>query len=182
LRRKVAAHAHGAKGIAVAVEAGVDMVEHCTFSVPGGMAFDPGVAKQMAAKGIVVSPTVSVGYRRWPDDGRREQRAAITRGLLEAGCRVLMSTDCGIPGVPHDALAGGMSVMEELSGLAPVEVLKLATSGAAELLGLDDRGVIAEGKRADLVVVEGNPTRDLGALERVRYVVKAGEVVFRARG
>ncbi len=179
LGRKVAAHAHGAKGIAVAVEAGVDMVEHCTFSVPGGMDFDPGVAKQMAAKGIVVSPTVSVGFRRWPDDGRRENRAKILKGVLAAGCRVLMSTDCGIPNVPHEALAEGMSVMEELTGLEAVEVLKLATSGAAQLLELKDRGVIADGKRADLVVVDGDPTQDLGALERVRYVLKEGEVVVR---
>ncbi len=182
LRRRVAAHAHGANGVQVAVEAGVDMIEHCTFSTPGGIEFDAGIAKTMAAKGIVVSPTVSIGYRRWPDDGQRERRAAVLHGLLAAGCAVVMSTDCGIPGVPHAALAGGLEVMQELSGLAPPQVLKLATSTAADILGLDDRGVLTPGKRADLLVVEGDPTANLAALRGVRYVVQSGVVVYRSPG
>jgi len=100
------------------------------------------------------------------------------KAILDAGCRVLMSTDCGIPGVPHESLAGGMEVLHEMTGHPPVEVLKLATSRAAELLGLKDVGVIAPGRAADLLVVEGDPATDLAALHRVRLVVKAGEVVF----
>ena len=127
LRRKVTAHAHGLEGIRVAVEAGVDMIEHCTFSVPGGIELDEAVLKAIAEKGIVVSPTTSVGYRNWRDDGQRERRKAVTRAIFAHGCKVIMSTDCGIPGVPHTALAGGMSVLQELSGLPAVEILKLAT-------------------------------------------------------
>lgn len=179
LRRRVAAHAHGANGVRVAVAAGVDTIEHCTFSTPGGTGFDESVAKEMAAKGIVVSPTVSIGYRRWPDDGQRERRAAVLRGLLDAGCRVIASTDCGIPNVPHAELAGGLEVLEEISGLPASRVLQLATSEAASILGLTDRGLIAEGRRADLLVVEGDPTTDLGALRNVRYVFKAGQLVSR---
>jgi imidazolonepropionase-like amidohydrolase len=175
LRRRVAAHAHGAAGIAVAVEAGVDMVEHCTFSTPAGIEPDMAAIQAMAERRIVVSPTTSVGYRRWPDDGRRSQRAGVLRQLFDAGCQVLMSTDCGIPNVPHDALAGGMEVLAELAGLSPVETLKLATSTSAALLGLKDRGAIAPGLRADLLVVEGDPTTDLGALRRVRHVLKGGK-------
>jgi imidazolonepropionase-like amidohydrolase len=182
LRRRVTSHAHGANGIRVAVEAGVDMIEHCTFSVPGGIDFDAETAKVMAARGIVISPTISVGYRRWPDDGQRERRATVLRGLLDAGCDLIMSTDCGIPGVPHAALAAGLEIAQELSGSTPAEILKLATSASARILGLNDRGVLAAGKRADLLVVEGDPTRDLSALGRVRYVVQAGAVVHRSPG
>ncbi|MDP1911678.1 MAG: amidohydrolase family protein, partial [Hyphomicrobium sp.] len=134
---------------------------------------------QAVAKGILVSPTVSIGFRTWPDDGRKQERARIVRDQFAQGSKFVMSTDCGIPGVPHEALAGGMQVLSELGGLSPVETLRLATSLSAERFDLPDRGVIAPGKRADLVVVEGDPTSDLADLERVRLVVKAGEVVYR---
>lgn len=178
LRRRVTAHAHGIEGIRVAVEAGVDGIEHCSFTNPGGYEFDQPLVDQIAAKEIIVSPTVSVGFRKWPDDGRREQRGRVLKALLDSNCRVLMSTDCGIPGVPHEALAGGMDVFAEATGAAPVELLRLATSRSAELLGLKDLGVISPGAIADLLVVEGDPTADLAALERVRYVFRAGRVVY----
>jgi imidazolonepropionase-like amidohydrolase len=180
LRRRVAAHCHGTAGIRVAVEAGVDMLEHCSFTGRDGIDYDPAVVSAIAAKDIAVSPTVSIGWRNWPDDGRRQQRGAILRDMFAAGCSVVMSTDCGIPGVPHEALAGGMAVLADVAGLSPVETLKLATSRSAALLGLTDRGTIEPGKRADLLVVEGDPTDDLAALDRVRYVIKAGALVFSA--
>jgi imidazolonepropionase-like amidohydrolase len=62
-----------------------------------------------------------------------------------------------------------------------VEILRLATSRSAQLLGLHDRGVLAEGKRADLLVVEGDPLSGLAALSRVRLVVAAGKVILRTR-
>jgi len=181
LRRRVAAHAHGVEGIRVATEAGVDCIEHCSFTTPGGYEFDQPLIDEIARKGILVSPTVSIGFRNWPDDGRKEQRGRVLKALLDAGCKVLMSTDCGIPGVPHEALGGGMEVLHEATGYPAVEVLKLATSRSAELLELKDRGVIEVGRLADLLVVEGDPTQDLPALGRVRYVLKGGEVVFAAR-
>ena len=92
-----------------------------------------------------------------------------------------MSTDCGIPNTPHANLAQALQVIDELADLGPVETLKLATSTSARLLDLDDRGTIAPGQRADLLVVEGDPTEDLSTLERVRLVVSGGSVVYRAR-
>ncbi|MBA4181441.1 MAG: amidohydrolase [Anaerolinea sp.] len=181
LRRRVTAHAHGSAGVRAAIEAGVDMIEHCSFTKPGGHEYDPTDALRIAAKGIVVSPTVSVGYLRWPDDGLRERRAEILRDILDHGCDVLMSTDCGIPGVPHEALGAAIRVLADMAGLTPVEALKLATSTSARLLGLADRGTIEEGKLADLLVVDGDPLTDLTALDRVRYVFKGGEVVFAGR-
>jgi len=181
LRRKVAAHAHGVEGIRVAVAAGVDCIEHCSFTTPGGYEFDQSLIDKIASKGILVSPTVSVGFRNWPDDGRRRQRGDVLKALLDSGCKVLMSTDCGIPGVPHEALAGGMEVLTEATGYPAVEILKLATSRSAELLELPDRGVIEPGRLADLLVVEGNPTEDLSTLSNVRYVIQGGEIVFAAQ-
>ncbi len=182
LRRKVTAHAHGSEGIRVATEAGVDMIEHCSFTKHGGYDYNPEDGAHIAAAKIGVSPTVSIGYLRWPDDGLRKRRAEVMRDLLAQGCNVLMSTDCGIPGVPHEALGAAIKVLADMAGLKPVEALRLATSRSAELLDLPDRGVIAQGRLADLLVVEGDPTQDLSALERVRYVFKGGELAFAARG
>lgn len=174
LQLKVAAHAHGVPGIRAAALAGVDTVEHCSFTTPGGIQLDEEVSALLAERDVAISPTVSIGFKRWPDDGRRQARGAAIRDMLSRGCRFLASTDCGIPSVPHDALAGGMQVMAELAQLQPVQVLRMATSESASILGLDDRGVLAAGMRADILVVEGDPTVDLGALERVRAVFKGG--------
>ena len=173
---RVASHAHGLVGIRVAVEAGVDVIEHCSFTTPAGIERDDSVIEAIARKGIIVSPTISVGYRRWNDDGRKAARADLTRAMVAAGCKIAMSTDCGIPGVPHDALADALAVVQEMTGLEPVEVLKLATSISAEHFGLGDRGVVAPGKRADLMVIDGDPLADLGALKTVRHVISGGRL------
>jgi imidazolonepropionase-like amidohydrolase len=181
LRVPLTAHAHGTEGIRVAVEAEVPMIEHCSFSRPGGIDLDELLIARMADQGTVVSPTVSVGYLNWPDDGLRQRRGEVLRAMIARGVRLVMSTDCGIPGVPHARLAGGMRVMCDLGALTPLETLRLGTSGSATTLGLKDRGTLEPGKLADAVVVEGDPTRDLAALERVRYVFKAGALVHQSR-
>jgi imidazolonepropionase-like amidohydrolase len=137
---------------------------------------DDALIEAIARKGIIVSPTISVGYRRWTDDGRKAARADLTRALFAAGCKVAMSTDCGIPNVPHEALADALDVVHEMTGMIPVDILKLATSASAAHLDLPDRGTIEAGKRADLLVVDGNPLKDLAALKSVRHVVAGGRL------
>lgn len=181
LQMKVAAHAHGVEGIKVAVEAPVDMIEHCSFQTPEGSVKEDSVILDIARKGVRVSPTIVGALANYRGEPRWEMRAELTKALFEAGCEVLMSTDCGIPNTPHENLAQAMQVIDELADLGPVETLKLATSSSARLLDLDDRGTIAAGQRADLLVVEGDPTEDLSALERVRLVVSGGQVVYQAR-
>jgi imidazolonepropionase-like amidohydrolase len=157
------------------------MVEHCSFSRPGGIDLDELLIARMADQGTVVSPTVSVGYLNWPDDGLRQRRGEVLRAMLARGIQLVMSTDCGIPGVPHNALAGGMRVLCDLAGLTPLETLRLATSTSASTLGLKDRGTFEPGKLADAVVLDGDPTGDLAALERVRYVFKSGALAYQRR-
>lgn len=175
LDRRVAAHAHGVAGIEVAVEAGVDVLEHCSFQTANGSVKDLGVIAEIARKGILVSPTISGRLINQPD--RFPQRADLVRALFEAGCDIVMSTDSGIPGLPHDDVVRALRTMQAMTLQTAVEVLRLATSTSARLLRLPDRGTIAPGQRADLMVVEGDPTHDLGALERVRAVVAGGRLV-----
>ena len=181
LEMKVTAHAHGVEGIKVAVEASVDMIEHCSFQTPEGSLKDDTVILDIARKGIRVSPTIVGALSTYRGQPRWDSRAELTKALFAAGCDVLMSTDCGIPNTPHENLAQALQVIDELAELGPVATLKLATSTSARLLDLDDRGTIAAGQRADLLVVDGDPTEDLSALERVRLVVSGGEVVYQAR-
>src|SRR5690606_5671972 len=96
------------------------------------------------------------------------------RRLHEAGVPVAVATDAGMPGTPH-----GRATTRELellvrAGLSPAEALRAATATAARVLGMDDRGRIAPGMRADLVLVEGEPWRDVAAMQRVRRVFLAG--------
>jgi imidazolonepropionase-like amidohydrolase len=180
LGRRVTAHAHGTEGIRAAVDAGLDMIEHCTFNGPDGIEFDRELIDRIAATGTIVSPTVNAGYPNWANKQRLAERARVLEAQASNGSRIIMSTDCGIPTAPHAALGGGIRAMASLAKLSNAAALKLATSTSAELLGLKDRGVIASGRRADLVVLEGDPLIDLAALDRVRLVVAGGVVVHRA--
>lgn len=175
LDRRVAAHAHGVTGIEVAVEAGVDVLEHCSFQTAAGSVKDLSVIAEIARKGILVSPTISGRLLGQAD--RFPQRADLVRALFEAGCDIFMSTDSGIPGLPHDDIVRALRTMQAMTAQTAVEVLRLATSTSARLLRLPDRGTIAPGQRADLLVVEGDPTRDLEALDHVRAVVAGGRLV-----
>jgi imidazolonepropionase-like amidohydrolase len=176
---RVTAHAHGVEGIREAVEARVYGLEHCSFQTPDGSVKDEAVIAEIARQGTVVSPTIVGSLASMEGTDRWRLRADLLRAIFEAGCRVVMSTDCGIPSTPHDDLALSMETLRRLTDLSPAAVMRLATSTSADLLGLPDRGVIATGKRADLIAVEGDPTSDLGALRRVRLVVRGGEVVSR---
>jgi imidazolonepropionase-like amidohydrolase len=80
---------------------------------------------------------------------------------------------------PIDRFALGLRAAAVELGLTPAEVLTAATATAAEAVGLADRGLLRPGRRADLVVVEGNPMTDLACLEKVRAVLKAGKWVTR---
>ena len=174
----MAAHCHGVEGIQAAVEARVDVLEHCSFQTPEGSLKDDAVIEEIARAGLTVSPTIS-GLFASSLPARKQARAELVRQYFKAGCKVIMSTDCGIPGVPHQDLAAGMIVLQEMAGISALETLKLATSTSAELLSLNDRGRIEPGRRADLLVVDGNPLTDLEALQNVRMVVADGRVVYR---
>lgn len=115
-------------------------------------------------------------------DGGAESYGKITqavRALNQAGVPILAGTD-----VPNLGTVYGLSLHQELellvqAGLSPLQALGAATAGPAACFGLDDRGRIAVGKRADLLLVEGDPLRDITATRRIRAVWKEGVEVAR---
>jgi imidazolonepropionase-like amidohydrolase len=189
----VAAHAHGAAGIRNAVAAGVDTIEHGTW-LPEEEGepprFDEQVAAQMARQGTRVVPTLTPGRRladrlaatssASPPDFVRHRPTVLGfhRRLRELGVRFAAGTDVGATHTPADSLPGELALMVEELGFSPLEAIQAATQEAARAMRIaGDRGTLAPGQRADLLVVNGDPSVDVGALRRVHAVLKDGAIV-----
>ncbi|MCY3819658.1 MAG: amidohydrolase family protein [Gammaproteobacteria bacterium] len=178
----VAAHCHGTEGIAHAANAGVSTIEHCSWIGDDGRrsGYDPDVAAEIARRGILVSPTINAGWKRFVGGGGKFERAVkrTFADMRSAGVRLIASTDAGIPGVRHRDLARALPVFAHFAGLTAVEVLRSATSDCADALGL--RGVtgrLARNHAADMVFVDGDPLDDIGALESPALVLARGREV-----
>jgi imidazolonepropionase-like amidohydrolase len=191
----ITGHAHGAQGIADAVAAGFDGIEHGVFLTADGVRQDPAVVDQLAARGVVVSVTAAQsqplgqpppGMEPGSDLARRfeeiaKQLKAMVAGVLHmraAGVPLTMSSDAGI-GLhkPHDVLPWGPQVMTS-AGFSGVEALRAVTSVAADACRVGDRkGRIAPGYDADLLAVTGDPLTDPNAVREVAAVFRAGHRV-----
>ena len=180
---KVAAHAHGARGIESAARAGVDSIEHGTFA-------DARAIAAMKASGTVMVPTLMAftGIRERLGKGiftpTVEQKVRETLGEIgkaaraarAAGVAVVFGTDSAV--FEHGRNAEEFRQLVELVGMTPAEAIASATTGAAKLLELEGQiGRIAPGYSADLIAVTGDPLRDVRVLERVDYVMVKGKTI-----
>lgn len=170
---KVAAHAHGAEGIRRSLLAGVDTLEHFSFTTAdGSMVEDAELVEQTAEKGTYVCKTICSGWGHYiseavPDDQMRT--------LMDRGVQVVAGTDAGIDNTPHVDYVYGLEGMAAL-GMTNDEVLYSATLKAAASIGIaEETGSIEEGKSADLIVVQGDPRDDLQVLRNLKAVVAKGE-------
>jgi imidazolonepropionase-like amidohydrolase len=175
----VTTHALGVEGIRRAVDAGVDMIEHCGWVTEAGSRFDPEIAAKIVAAGIVVCPTMNTACLADPYFCPWDERDALIanlRGMLAAGVELVAGTDAGIGLVPFENYSDGLDVLAD-AGMSPRAVIAAATHRAAEAIGLGAiTGRLAEGFAADAVAVEGDPTQDLGALHRPVHAIAAGRV------
>ncbi|WP_024756057.1 amidohydrolase family protein [Streptomyces exfoliatus] len=176
----VAAHAHGTPGIAAAVEAGVDTIEHCTWMTAGGLDFREDVAEQIIERGIAVCPAVSPHWEMLPRIFGEDRAAAmfdLVRRMAESGVVLIAGTDAGVQRTGFDGLAQALGFYAHL-GLPNSRIIDMATTTAADALGLGNTtGRIVAGLKADLVLVNGDPLADLNALKAITAVVTAGRMI-----
>jgi imidazolonepropionase-like amidohydrolase len=184
LRRKTAAHAHGAEAAKRAIRAGIDSIEHGSF-------LDDEALDMMVKKGTYLVPTLMAiqGIQEKFDRGiymppaiETKARAAIAavhvtfQKALAKGVKIGLGTDAGV--YPHGRNAEEFHQMVDL-GMKPVDALKAGTSSDADLLGLADKiGTLEAGKLADIVAVPGDPTQNIRQVEKVFFVMKEG-MIFR---
>jgi imidazolonepropionase-like amidohydrolase len=182
LGRKVAAHAHGAQGILWASQAGVDSIEHGSY-------IDDAAIAEMKKDGTYLVPTLYLAD--WflehaeqvhvPPEMIAKGRtvmAAARKNVAHAfasGVKVAFGTDAAV--YPHGLNAHEFAVMVKL-GMSPLQSIQAATINAADLLGWSDKiGAVEPGKWGDIIAVDGDPLQDVTTLERVKFVMKGGEVV-----
>jgi imidazolonepropionase-like amidohydrolase len=181
LDRRVMCHALGGRGLDIAIEAGVDSIEHGCY-----LAENPRHLERMAERGIFFVPTLLVYeyHRRSPQPHVREraqalQEAHVTsiRRALEIGVKVVAGTDAG--GHGHPANAGELECLVK-AGMTPMQTLQAATGWAAECCGKEaELGTVERGKLADLVVVKGDPLADISVLRdpaNIALVIKDGAI------
>ena len=178
---RVAAHAHGAEGMKRAVLGGVTSIEHGTY-------MNDEIMTLMKQKGTWYVPTIAAGRfvadkakidGYFPDVIR--PKAARIGALIQdtagkaykAGVKIAFGTDSGVS--PHGENAREFMLMVE-AGIPAAYALQSATLLAAEVLGVEDQGVIEPGKRADIVAVPGDPLKDIGVVMNVDFVMKDGVI------
>ncbi|HET7606191.1 MAG TPA: amidohydrolase family protein [Sphingomicrobium sp.] len=180
---KVAAHAHGARGIDAAVRAGVDSIEHGTFIDDAGI-------KDMKARGTYYVATLMAfsGVERVMGSGKlapaseakaRQTFAVWGKGLNLAyrnGVNIALGTDSAV--APHTEANKELELMVTKGGMSPRDALVAATKGGPALLGLsNETGTLEPGKSADLIAVDGDPLTDPTAVQRVGYVMAQGKTI-----
>ena len=182
LGRKVAAHAHGAQAIRWASEAGVDSIEHGSY-------IDDAAIAEMKKNGTYLVPTLYLSdwflenaeKNHVPDFLMVKAQAvmpAARKNIAHAfasGVKVAFGTDAAV--YPHGLNAHEFAVMVKL-GLSPLQAIQAATVNAADLLGWSGKvGSLEPGAWGDVIAVDGDPLQDVTTLERVKFVMKGGEVV-----
>jgi imidazolonepropionase-like amidohydrolase len=181
LGRRVAAHAHGAEGVRWASEAGVDSIEH-------GHLMDDAAIATLKKNGTYLVPTLFLGeYMEKnmdrsdvPEFSKQKMRDVIaamrknTGKAFAAGVKVAFGTDAAV--YPHGMNAGEFHVYVSL-GMTPLAAIQTATINASDLLGPKfPVGSLEPGKFADVIAVDGDPSKDVTILEHVRFVMKSGVV------
>jgi len=190
LGKHVAAHVHPTTAIRLALEAGVDCLEHCTWLRPGGLGIDEPLMEEIVNRGTYISLGLPSTWYRVPLDeiqdimdkeGREEllgPRYESIRRMFESGAKVVSSSDAGSTATRIDELGLLLEFLVNQLEIPAQTVITSATSLAAEAIGLGrETGSLEVGKKADIILVDGDPTTDITALQRVDTVMKDGVVV-----
>lgn len=193
LRRPVAAHSLNAESTCRAVAAGVDTIEHCAWATPAGAdGYDSRLVPTMVERGTRVCLTLSgidrtllpsLGDRTEASENKRSKlrdRHVNIRRMIASGVSVMLASDAGVRYTRFEDLWQSLQCASLALEMSPVECIHRATAVPAAALGFHDLGIISAGNRADLLVVDGDPSTDLTALSRVVSVWSNGREVVRA--
>jgi len=175
--KKVACHAYNGEGLQRGLDGGCDSIEH-------GLDISDAQIAQMARQGTWYCPTLGVYYTDWApaetSDGQRDRaranlHEASFRKALKANLKIVFGTDIG--GIPwQEPIAEEFKWMVKF-GMTPAAAIQAATSRPSEMLGSKGEiGVVAEGAYADIIAVGADPLKDIGELEKVKFVMKDGAV------
>src|SRR5690242_1328360 len=174
LGKKVAAHAIGSDGIAAALRAGVDTIEH-------GDGLTDALMDEMVRKGVYWVPTLTVGLYVAPGRGGNWQKMADLQKenfgkAIKKGVKIALGTDAG--GFDWKKVNQAKEFEYYVQyGMTPMQAIRTGTTVPAELLGWSDKaGSVETGKWADLVAVSGDPLKDITELQKVKFVMKGGTV------
>jgi len=186
--KKVAVHIHGVEATRMAVDAGMDTLEHVPFRALGTIQYDERIVQDIGRQGLIVSLAMPASWYRLRAEDMREARThpgdlwearyETIRKMHAAGVKLVVSSDTGSTGTRIDELALLMEFLVHKVGLPAASVLYGVTGLAAEAVGMSDTiGTLQPGKLADMVIVEGDPLADMKAMQRIHTVVQGGEVV-----
>lgn len=171
--RDVAAHAYGGEGAKNAIRGGVRSLEH-------GMMLDDEALRLLVEHGTFWVPTLMVYVPRAPEDDTELRRKIVAshrlvfQKALRMNVKIAFGTDAGA--FEHGTQAREFKLMTDY-GMKPIDAIRAATLRASELLRMEKQiGSIEPGKFADIIAVEGDPLADITSLQRVRFVMKAGQV------
>lgn len=172
----VVAHASTPEGMKRAILGGVETIEHGD----GGTAE---IFELMKEKGVGLCPTLAAGdaitqYRGWnkstdPEPERIQQKRKLFKMALDSGVQIVFGGDVGV--FPHGENYREMELMVDY-GMKPLDVLISATSNNAKMFHLNQLGNLEKGFLADIIAVEGNPTKDISVMKNVSFVMKDGVV------
>ncbi len=174
--RRVAAHCMGDRAMNAAMDAGIDCLEH------GFLASDETLERMVETGTFLVATTyLTEAMNTTRADPAIQAKAAdvfpraraTTIRAIELGVKIACGTDA--PAIPHGRNAKELLAMVD-RGMTPLQAIRAATTVAAELIDVDDRGRLEAGLLADVIAVDGDPLADIAATEAVRFVMKGGRV------
>ncbi|HEX5274731.1 MAG TPA: amidohydrolase family protein [Candidatus Rubrimentiphilum sp.] len=183
--RRVAAHAHGDKGVGIAVDGGVHSVEH-------GTGVGEATLKKMEERGTYLTPTIwALDSILQPGNPNKVSPGGIAKAELASQLRnagmqraissrvkISYGTDAGV--FPHAENNKDFALLASM-GMRPIDLLRSATSRAADLLGTPDRGTLAPGKFADVIAVSDDPSANIRTLEKPSFVMLGGRRIDTSR-
>lgn len=190
--KRVAAHVHTTPSIGDCIAAGIDTLEHCSWQTDlsdqeANVDYREDLVDAIIARGIHVCPAMGRNYTMSPEEGAPipekvefwrnfvELRFSTLRAMFAKGVPMFAGTDAGVKLTTFDALPDIMQLMQREMGMSNMDVIRSATSIAAEAIGIaGETGAIEVGRRADLLIVDGDPSSDLMALKQVRSVFRDG--------